>query len=291
MAIQGTVYFVTNPTEFFLPLVLSVGGRAPNSGFELCTNPVVAKLTIQSGLFGNEFSLTLTTNLNTANGTFEFNLPDIGIFDPQFAALSLSEHNLPIYRSEFFPYVDLQNELNIYLYQPPFPTSDGISAGQVSGVLAGHSLPGNTTLSASSAGLNVAGSESQINLKFGVQVIPDTSPNLGIYFDLILNGYNIHVGWPEDMCKSAGDILNSIKSGLQTAGSAANGVVQSQLTGILEATPFNLSSGEVSNLLQNVSIQFCQVLFPTNHSWPLSNTSDPAIVIWPVPVLGYPRAF
>jgi hypothetical protein len=151
-------------------------------------------------------------------------------------------------------------------------------------------LPGDTTLSSNSSGLNLVGSEGQINLQFGIAITPDRSSNLGVYFDLALNGYNINVGWPESWCESADDVLNSIKSGLQTAGSAANSVVESQLTKILKAAPLNLTATEASNLLKNVSIQFESVSF-ANHSWALSNTSDPTIVISPGPILGYPRTF
>ena len=258
MGIRGTVYLVNDTTSFFLPLVLEVGGSAPTTGFELCNSPLVATLTIQLGGFLGDIGIepAFVTNVNTANSTFEFNLPNLEGLDPQYAALSLTLHNYPIYRSGFFPHANLGQDLNIYLYQPTLPTSDGISAGQVSGALSSSSLPGNTFIVATPSGLNIAASEGQINLDFGIAIIPDTSHNLDLYFDLLLNGYNIHVGWPEDWCESPDDVLNSIKSGLQTAGSAANNVVQSQLMTILQAAPLNLSSLGASNLLQNISIQF-----------------------------------
>jgi hypothetical protein len=290
MSIKGTVYLVTNTIEFFLPLVLTVGGKAPTTGFAPSNSPYVAKLTFSGGFFGI-FQFSFFTNVNTADGTFEFNIPDLTPFGLKLVALSLSLYNVPIYRSEHFAYSDLSRELNIYLYQPRLPSSDGITAGQVSSALSGHGLPGNTSLTASSSGLSITGSKSGAHLQFGVAIVPDTSPNLSLFFDLLLNGWNIHVGFPADLCESANDVLNSIRSGLQSADSAANGVVQSQLMTILQGTPLNLSSGEASNLLQNVSIQFSQVSFPANHNWALSNKSDTTVVISPTPVIGYPRRF
>ena len=290
MNINGTVYLVTNPTEFFAPLAFEVGGPAPTSGFDEVDSPVVVTLTVFGSILGFEFPFEFTGALDTSNGTFAVEFPDLGGLDPRTATISIALYNWPVYRSAAFPYGNLGQSMNIYLYQPSLPAADGISAGQISGVLSGHQLPGDTTLSSNASGLNVVGSEGQINLQFGIAITPDTSSNLGVYFDLALNGYNIHVGWPESWCESADDVLNSIQSGLQTAGSAANGVVESQLATILQAAPLNLTATEASNLLQNVSIQFETVTF-ANYSWALSNTSDPTIVISPGPILGYPRSF
>jgi hypothetical protein len=292
MIVHGTVYLVTNPTEFFPPLVLEVGGPAPTSGFAAVGSPLQVSVTLIGSLLGLPFPfMAFSGPLNTTNGTFSINIPPgIDPFNPQSAAISISLFNFPVYRSATFPIAHLEQNLNIFLYQPSLPASDGISAGQISNVLSGHQLPGDTTLASNSSGLNVVGSEGQINLQFGIAITPDRSSNLGVFFDLALNGYNIHVGWPESWCESADDVLHSIQSGLQTAGSAANNLVASRLATILQSAPLNLTAGEAHNLLQNVSIQFESVSF-ANHSWPLSNTSDSTIVISPRPILGYPRKF
>jgi hypothetical protein len=299
ISINGTVFLITNPKEFFAPLLLEVGGAAPTSGFETVDSPLVITMTIFGSLPGLPFVIPFSFSgaLDTTNGTFSVEIPNaINAFSPQSAAMSISLYDWPVDRSASFGYFPTDYKtgrlqaLSIYLYQPSLPTSDGISAGQISSVLSGHQLPGDTTLSSNSNGLNVVGSEGPTNLQFGIAITPDTSPNLGVYFDLALNGYNINVGWPESWCESANDVLNSIKSGLQTAGSAANNVVQSQLMTILQAAPLNLTATEANNLLKNVSIQFESVSF-ADYSWALSNKSDPTIVISPGPILGYPQAF
>jgi hypothetical protein len=204
--------------------------------------------------------------------------------------LSIGDHQH--YRSEFFPYAHAQsNKLDIFLFQPELPASDGISAGQISSVLAGEGLPGNTDITSTPWGLSLAGSQSQASIQFGIQMVPDTSANLNAFLDLALNGWNIHVGWPESWCESAGDILNKIKSGLGTAGSAANTAVQNHLTAILEGPPLNLNATETQNLLKAVSIQFATVSFANAHTWALTNQSDPTRVIFAQPVIGYPRGW
>jgi hypothetical protein len=40
-----------------------------------------------------------------------------------------------------------------------------------------------------------------------------------------------------------------------------------------------------------VSVQFSSLVFPTPHTWALSNHSDPTVVLVPQLTIGYPRQF
>lgn len=286
MTAKGYVNLITDPTTFFAPILFGQG--PPSSGYAPTDSPVIVTLYSPGFIFGL-FSFSMQTTVNTSDGSFEFQLPGDYVFDQ--VAITVSYLGYPYYRSGFFPFANLAKELNIFIYEPRLPTSDGISAGQVSTALSTTSLPGNTSISVNSNGFNISGSESEVSLDFGLRITPDTSANLNVYFDLALNGWNINVGWPESWCESATDVLNSIKAGLQTAGSAANKLVASQISTILQSAPLNLSSGEAITLLDNVSIQFVYASYPNNHTWGLSNKTDSTIVIFPQPVIGYPRGW
>jgi hypothetical protein len=122
-------------------------------------------------------------------------------------------------------------------------------------------------------------------------MIPDTSPNLSLFFDLALDGYNIHVGWPADCGTNATKVLNQIKSALQTSDSGANKIVSGTITKAFERPPLNLDAAVTQKLLENVSIQFISMSLPNSHTWALSDTTDKTIVIVPQLALGYPRTF
>jgi hypothetical protein len=216
--------------------------------------------------------------VSTVNGSFT--LPDIpGPLLPfiKQVSINVTAHGRPLYRSERFPTTHTTDKhLEIFVFQPAIPPTDGVTAGQISTGLASAGLPGNTTLSANPWGLGVVGSQSGADIQFGIQLIPDTSPNLSIFFDLALDGWNIHVGWPADWCTSADDILAKIRSALQTSGSTANHLVSGTITKAFEGPPLNLSAQVTQKLLDAVSIQFVTMGLPTKHTWPS---------------LGFPRGF
>jgi hypothetical protein len=122
-------------------------------------------------------------------------------------------------------------------------------------------------------------------------MIPDVSPNLSIFFDLALDGWNIHVGWPADWCTSANDILNNIKSQLQTSGSTANKLVAGTIAKAFEDPPLNLSTTVTKILLADVTIQFVSMSLPNQHTWALTNETDKTIVVVPQLTVGWPRGF
>lgn len=287
MSINGRVNLITNPTEFFAPIILGTG--QPTAGFvPSTTSGFVVEITgMLLGLF--PFPLPPAT-VSTVNGNFTLpSFPNgLSVTD---VWINLSLHGRPFYRTEMFPLSHTNKELEIFLFQPSVPNSDGVTAGQISTGLGTAGLPGNTTLSANPWGLGVVGSKSGADIQFGIQLVPDTSPNLSIFFDLALDGWNIHVGWPADWCTSADDILNSIRSALQTSGSKANQLVAGTLTKAFEGPPLNLSATITQKLLENVSIQFVTMSLPNKHTWALSNQSDGTIVVVPQLTIGFPRAF
>jgi len=282
MSIKGQLNFVNNPTEFFTPVVL--GGK-PSGGYTPATG---VSFTVElHGILGGFFYFTVSASSSTVDGTFE--LPNFPLNLPaETVWVTVSLTGSPYYRSELFPLANTGKGLNIYMYQPDLPRSAGITAGTISKVLSGAGLPGNTQIKATPWGLNLSGSKSQANIQFGVLMAPDTSPNIALFLDLSLNGWNIHVGWPEDWCESATDILNSIRSGLQSADSSTNQVVLQQIKTTLQAQFPNVPAAGIQSLINAVSFQFVTLIFDNNYSWPMSNTTDKTIVLSPVVAIGYP---
>jgi hypothetical protein len=287
MTVKGHVYLITNSTVAFAPIILN--NDPPSSGFAPVASPFVVTLQLFMASLPSPCMGYYQTPLNTKDGSFEISVPPlISTAAASQATINLSFFGFPIYRSAYFSCKSLGKEINIYLFQPNLPTTDGIQAGQISSALSTSGLPGNASITANQYGLNISASTSKASLNFGIAVIPDTSPNLGVYFDLALNGfYNIHVDSPWGLCESASDVLNSIRSGLQTDGSAMNFMVENQIKTIL-LNNTSLDEKGVNSLVANVSIQFADILLINEHTWPLSNLTDKTVIILPQPVIGYP---
>jgi hypothetical protein len=292
MSITGVVHQVNDPTAFFLPIILGTG--KPTSGYvPLKSSGVVVTMLayFQPPLFpAPGIPFPLSANVSASNGSFT--LPDIpaAILDlTKQVSITVSVHSRPYYRTELFPRTHTEKPLDIFVYQPSIPSTDGVTAGQISTGLGGGGLPGNTTLSANPWGLGVVGSKSGADIQFGIQIVPDRSTNLSVYLDLAIDGWDISVGFPADWCTSADDILNNIKSALQTSGSATNKLVSGALAKAFEGPPLNLSSTVTQKVLDNVSIQFVTMSLPKKYTWPLSNQSDKTVVVVPTLALGYPR--
>ena len=295
MSTKGAIHTITDPTSFFLPIVL--GGSGHGGGFvptqsSGVTVILMAWMQIIPGF--PAFPMPISTTASATDGTFT--LPDIPVsLDSLIHNVSflVSVHGKPFYRSGLFPRTHLSPEksFDIFVYQPSIPASDGVTAGLISSGLAGGGLPGDTKLTAKSWGIDVVGDSSGADIEFGVQLTPDTSPNLGVFFDLALHNWNIHVGFPADWCTNATSILNQIKTALQTDNSTANQLVSGTITKAFEGAPLNLSPSMTHALLNAVSIQFVSLSLPKAHTWPLSNTTDKTIVVVPQLNLGFPRVF
>jgi hypothetical protein len=183
-------------------------------------------------------------------------------------------------------------ELNVWLLTEPVDVTDGVSAGRVSGVLHNSGLPGNTQITASPSGLAFAGSDSGADVKFGISITPDTSFDLNTLLDLRLSSWNIHVGWPADWCTNADDILVEIVRGLQDAGSSMNAAVLTKMETVfadLEQLPLPPPPFVHTFFESDVSVTFMDVTYPTQYTWPLSNSTDSTVVVTGDLCIGYPR--
>jgi hypothetical protein len=304
MSTNGHVYLVTNPIEFFLPIIQ--GGSAPSSGYIPFVTTWV-QVTYFTSLFEGFPPVPITSAgpVPTApDGSFSLPDPNPAIVTAFGGESSISVFVrvsvdplllIPLYRSDL---VSLQNaemdDIRIWVYPDRLPTSDGITAGAISGLVGNAGLPGNTNITAASNGLSFSGSSGQVNLQFGVALTPDVSDNLNDFLDIALASYDIQIGWPASWFESTADILNKIKNGLQGIGPMLNAAILSKIETILEA-PLSaggegLQSGQATYFLtQQVSVTFLSVSYPNAHSWPLSNRSDSTVVLLANPAIGYPR--
>jgi hypothetical protein len=295
MSINGAIHTITDPTAFFAPIVL--GGAGHGGGFiPTKSSGVSVILTAWMEVFPALAPLPLrfSATASATDGSFSLQeIPDALNSFVHNVSLVVSVHGKPFYRSGLFPrtHVSPEKSFDIFIYQPSIPASDGVTAGLISAGLASGDLPGNTELSANSWGIGVAGSKSGANIDFGIELTPDTSPSLGIFFDLALHNWDIQVGFPADWCTNADAILAQIRTALQTDNSKANQLVAGTITKAFEGAPLNLDAAVTRKLLSAVSIQFTSLTLSTKHAWPLSDTSDKTVVIVPQLTLGFPRVF
>jgi len=286
----GHVYYVTDATEAFAPVIL--GDAVPTTGFVPWPGSTV-EVTYYWELFGF-LPLWSTTARAASDGSFQLADPPPQVEElGSYVSLTVTS-GVPVFRSGYVPASEARSkELDMWVYVDRLPISDGISAGTISQQVNGQGLPGNTTITSGGPyGLNFSGSEGQVSMNFNIAIVPDTSPDLGDFLDLSINGYDISVGWPTSWFESADDVLNKIKSGIAAAGSSINTAVLKRMEGILEAPPENLTASMASNFLNNeVSVVFFGVGYPTSHSWNIGNTSDGTIVLTADPCIGFPRNF
>jgi hypothetical protein len=295
MSLQGAVYRITDARDFFTPVVLGEG--PPATGFEPWPGVTVAASMYGKMLFFVVDYENLSTTTNS-NGGFVLNDPPetlVDLFggpDEAFVSLLLSQNGRPLYRSGFFMLAEGdQRELNIYLFPDTLQESDGITAGDISGVLGNAGLPGNTEITASPSGLSFDGSEGQVSIQFGISLTPDVSNDLGRFLDLGLASWNINVDWPTSWFKSADDVLGDLRKGLDGAASSVNTAVLAKMETIVE-TEDGLPSSLASTFFNDeVSVTFMDVSYPTRHSWGAGSTDDGTVVLMADPCIGYPRDF
>jgi len=292
---RGRVYKIIDTTGFFLPILAGNGppqqGYEPWSGLEVRTWSVNDLLPIPipggSALTQTDGSFDITQpppNASVPSGTSS---------DVRFALL-VAEGSFPyrpLYRSDLSLSVGAAEttDLDIWLLPETIDAKDGMTAGDVSGVLHGSGLPDNTKITVSPSGLSFVGSSEGADVKFGISIVPDTSFELNTFLDLALSSWNINVGWPADWCTNADDILVEIVRGLQSAAGTMNAAVLTKLEqAFAEMEPL---LGNVANTFLNsdVSVTFMDLTFPTQYTWPVSNTTDSTVVIAGDICIGYPR--
>jgi hypothetical protein len=296
-ALTGHVYRITNPVAFFLPILAGQGppeqGYEPWAGLEVRTWSVNDLLpipfpggTAQTGADGG-FKISQTPpNPVLGGGTGSAS-------DIRFALL-VTEGTFPfrpLYRSDLSLSVEAAEttELNVWLLPESIDPKDGTTAGDVSGVLHGAGLPGNTQITASPSGLSFAGSDSGADIRFSITIRPDTSFDLSTLLDLQLSSWDIHVGWPADWCTNADDILAEIVRGIQDSAGSMNASVMGEIEQAL-ADNENLPTSLVRDFFaSDASVTFMDVTFPAPHTWAISNTSDSTVVVAGDICIGYPR--
>lgn len=300
---SGHVYKITDPATFFLPILGGQQGPPPDgyepwSGLEVRTWSVndLIPIPLPGGSALTQVDGSFGITQPPPNATVPGGTPS----DVRFM-LQVSEGSFPyrpLYRSDLSLSVGTAEttELNIWLLPEMIDVKSGITAGNVSDLLKGSALPGNTQITASTSGLSFSGSQSGADVKFGISIVPDTSFDLNTFLDLRLSSWNIHVGWPADWCTNADDILVEIVNGLQGAAGSMNSAVLTDMEKYFATEEgFSLGSdGSVPSIVKtffnsDVSVTFMDVTFPTQHTWALSNTTDSTVVITGDLCIGYPR--
>ncbi len=297
--LTGHVYQITDALAFFGPIFFpGLGepqGYEPWAGLEVRSWSVNELLPIpfpggsaQTGADGS-FSITQAPPYPIAgDGSAAGQAGDIRF------GLVVSEGSLPyrpLYRSDLSLTVDAAEatELNVWVLPEPIDAKDGISAGQVSTLVQGNGLPGNTEITASASGLGFSGSDAGADVRFGISIVPDTSFDLTTFLDLRLSSWHISVGWPADWCTNADDILAEIVQGLQNSAASMNASVLTRIKKDFETEEPLLSSYANTFFDSVVSVTFRDITYPAPHTWKLSNSTDATVVIGGDLCIGYPR--
>lgn len=290
MALHGHVYYITEPSQAFVPVVL--GDTAPTTGFVPWGGVTVEAIYFWDFL-GLEFPVWVASTHTAHDGSYTLPEPSAGLNGiAQQVALRVVS-GVTVYRSSYMSRAHaLSRPLDMWIYVDRLPVSDGITAGTVSQQINGHGLPGNTRITAGGPyGLNFRGSEGQVDINFNIWTAPDVSCDLNAFLDLSLNGYDIEVGWPTDWFESPGDVLNKIRSGIASAGSSINTAVLNRMASILE-TSEGLTAGLANNFLHHdVSTTFFGISYPHAHNWGIGETGDNTVVLTANACIGFPRSF
>jgi hypothetical protein len=297
MPLKGHVYQITDETGFFTPIIL--GQSPPLTGFEPW-----AGLDVHCTFYGGPFDVFAFPGQAATAADGSFSIPDPtplqwAILGPSpFVWLYITRPpDVPLYRSGYssFNAAD-EPELNIWLLPADEKLSaaeDSFSAGDVSAALTGAGLPRNTVITAAPNSLSFKGTraDGEISVKFSISIVPDTSADLSDFLDVALTSWDINVSWPVSWWISAEDVLTSVKAGISEAGTSVNAAVLARMETTLEQQD-QVLPGLAKNFFENeVSVTFMDVEFPLTHSWDLSNTTDPALVVRADPCIGYPRSF
>ncbi len=310
VSLGGHVYRITDPTAFFLPLLM--GASAPADAYQpwagvhvtpwaVADGPVVLPLTCGGAVMtGSDGGFRISRiGDETAWLVSAFGGPSrVRLF---LEASLASPPGGPLYRSDLDTTVAEaeDRELNIWLLPESLPGEGRITAGHVSDLVAGASLPLDTTITASPSGLSFCGSDAGVKLEFGFSLTPDTGRDLDSHLALTLVSWNLGADVCASARRSATSILARTRSGLQAAGSAMNAAVLSRMTTTFEQRDGPSPSDTSAFFRSAVSVTFMAVRYPTQHSWPLVlfngpfptdfNTRDATVVVTADRCLGYPR--
>jgi hypothetical protein len=137
--------------------------------------------------------------------------------------------------------------------------------------------------------LSFSGSDSGADIKFSISITPDTSFDLTALLDPSLTSWDIHVGWPADWCTNADDVLAEIVRGPQGAAASMNPSVLAKLENSFADTESLPLSTVRTFFASDASVTFMDITYPTQHTWPLSKTTDATVAIAGDLCIGYPR--
>ena len=290
MALSGTINYITNPIVAYFPVILN--DSPPTQGFvplDGCTISATYWTRI-SGVDGTYQKQNPVTTTNAGEGSFT--LPPAPPL-VEYVAL-LVECPLPVYRTGVVPWEYLYGmPLDIFFYLDQQPVTSGITAGNISTLISGGGLPGNTMITAGSSvgnsgGLSFTGSEGQVSLSFDVALAPDTSDQLSQLIDLTVVSDDVSVGFPTDLFKSATDVVNSIKSGITAAQASMQPAILNATAQALSGLAHITFERALQFVNDEVSITFGRITYPNQYTWGIGGTKDTTVVVNAIVSVGYP---
>src|SRR5215469_10896190 len=204
MRLTGRVFRVQDAAAL-APIML--GDIPPLFGFAPWGDVTVTATLSASIAF---LELTITGSANTAaDGSFSIpsDIPSefAGL---QWQAVLAVTASMPLYRCAPIPLqTATSGALNLLLFPDLLATTDGVTAGTISNLIAG-SLPASTSISSSPVGLHLSGINedgvlpNQVHIDFGVTITPDTSTNLQNFLDPSITFANISIDFPTSIVES-----------------------------------------------------------------------------------------
>jgi hypothetical protein len=240
-----------------------------------------------------EIELSFST-ITAGDGSFSLSvdLPDPLQSLPVTVAITVS-FGVPVYRSGQVPLDTVSSgKLNFWIFPDQLPPADGITAGSISSQLSGSSssLPSDTTLTTTAAGLDVSFS-SELDLVdawFGIGAQPDTSPNLQNFVDLSLRYCTIIDLLPWPIQPTGAQVFQEIQDGIAAAAGSLNSKVLTMMEDDLEKQD-GVSAGAAQNFFtRDVSVIFTNITF-VNHTWNITATDDSTVVMNATICIGFPR--
>ena len=181
------------------------------------------------------------------------------------------------------------------------PEPDGVTAGDVCAFVGQAGLPANTTIQSRPTGLGFTGSDGPVNVSFAISISPNLTTDTKTLFDVNLQSWNITVGSPTDgsptdIVRTAGDVLNSIKKGMASAGANMNAAILRKMQALVTEETAGLPRGlvtpaQVSQFVtEEISVTFMTVAFPNNHSWHIYDVRDPTVIFFGDSCIGFGRS-
>jgi hypothetical protein len=289
-ALSGRIFKVKDVAAL-VPILL--GDIPPLWGYAAWSGvTVTATCYVELGIFG-ELPIASFGATTAGDGSYSLSVDVPNPFQglPVSVAITISS-GVPVYRCALVPLDRISSgKLNFWLFAYPVPSSDGITAGSISGELSkAGSLPSSTRLTTSPAGLDVSFSEDLdlIDVEFGVAVTADSTPNLQSFVDLSVSHANIRVDFPYSLVTSYDQILQEIKNGLAGAAGSLNTTVLTMMESEIKTQEHVTLAMAQKFFTQDVSVTFTNISF-VNYTWGIGATNDKTSVMNADLCIGFPR--